>query len=101
MELTYRGIAYNTSPVQVEEKAPTEVVGKYRGLDWRFCNVQPTLTQQPTVELKYRGVSYRTDETGQAQSVSERSRRLMMNNTRRSERRHLSMLNRSFAELGA
>ncbi|WP_159783014.1 DUF4278 domain-containing protein [Sodalinema gerasimenkoae] len=101
MQLTYRGITYKTSPVQVEAQAPTQVSGKYRGLDWRFCNVQPKLTQQPTVELKYRGVSYRTNEAGRAESVSEQSRRLMMNNTRRSERRHLSMLNRSFAELGA
>lgn len=101
MQLTYRGIPYNTATTQVAEEAPRQTAGKYRGLDWRFCNVQHEMVQQPTVEMKYRGVAYRTDEARKAQPVSEQSRRLMMNRTRKQERRHLAMLNRSFAELGA
>lgn len=100
MQLTYRGIPYNTTPPRIEPQAKPEVVGKYRGLDWRFCHVQHEMVQQPTVELKYRGVAYRTGEAHKVQAVSEQSRRLMMNRTRKSERRHQAMLGRATAEIG-
>lgn len=58
MTLRYRGIDY-TPPVQSVELTETEVLGLYRGLPWRRCQiVQGVPVPQHVEQLKYRGVSY-------------------------------------------
>ena len=62
MQLTYRGVAYEYTPPAVETKEG-ELAGRYRGLDWKFCNPTKTYVQQPNLDLMYRGVTYRDWET--------------------------------------
>lgn len=102
MKLTYRGVSYDYTPADVET-AEGELGGKYRGLDWRFCNVQKVRVQQPTVELlKYRGVAYTTDspETPVQSAPEEKARSLMLDRQRVSQNRQRSLLSRAAAEIG-
>ena len=62
MQLTYRGVRYDYNPPRVDLKQ-TEEVGKYRGVDIRFRTVKKNTVQQPTLDLVYRGVAYRTGES--------------------------------------
>ncbi|MBO9999645.1 MAG: DUF4278 domain-containing protein [Cyanobacteria bacterium SID2] len=94
MQLTYRGISYNYNPPKVES-APVKLVGKYRGLDWRFHTEKHTVVQQPTVELKYRGVAYRQGQELNNRPVAERSRYLMAHRAQHSNLVQQSMLRRS------
>ena len=55
MQLTYRGVKYDYNPPTVEMKAADEA-GKFRGVDIRFRTVKRNPVQQPTLDLKYRGV---------------------------------------------
>ena len=66
MKLCYRGIPYEVNLPAFEESAPSvaepkveKFAGKYRGLNWQFWKTQKAPVQQPTVEVKYRGVTYR------------------------------------------
>ena len=105
MELCYRGISYEYTPAAVETKVG-QLAGKYRGLDWQFCNAQKAPVQQTNVELKYRGVAYGTGEaaTGAsatpALSAAQKARSLMMARQRAAEKRQRSLLARSNAEIG-
>ncbi|OAB60401.1 hypothetical protein AY599_03985 [Leptolyngbya valderiana BDU 20041] len=76
-----------------------KTVGKYRGLDWRFHTDNKTVVQQPTVELKYRGVAYRTNQENQQRPVSDRSRYMMMHRTEHKDTVRKSMLRRSLEGL--
>ncbi|MGB7414845.1 MAG: DUF4278 domain-containing protein [Thermosynechococcaceae cyanobacterium] len=117
MQLTYRGVNYEYIPPQVETKS-TGVVGKYRGLDWRFRNTTRSAVQQPTLDLVYRGVPY---QTGPSQSipapvastppvgafaatvsnpVKDMARALMMSHHALVKNRQQSMLGRAAAEVG-
>lgn len=60
MKLTYRGAEYDYQPTTLET-TESEIIGKYRGQTTHFR--YPRHVPQPTAvyELKYRGVSYRTD----------------------------------------
>ncbi|MGC9505595.1 DUF4278 domain-containing protein [Baaleninema sp.] len=98
MQLTYRGIPYNYAAPQVETP-PVKKVGKYRGLDWRFHTDTKTVVQQPTVELKYRGVAYRADRENEQRPVNERSRYMMMHRTEHKDTVRQSMLRRSLEGL--
>ncbi len=60
MQLTYRGIKYESNPPAVETSVGE--AGKYRGLDWRFRNLKKAPVQQASLDLKYRGVAYRTND---------------------------------------
>lgn len=119
MKLTYRGISYeyNTPEVEIAE---TETAGKYRGLDWRFRNLKKAPVQQATLDLKYRGVAYRTNETAPEQepvavpaavahpepvaaatfSAVDKARLLMTGHHRAIKNRQQSLLSRSAAEAG-
>ncbi|MBD2040548.1 DUF4278 domain-containing protein [Microcoleus sp. FACHB-672] len=100
MKLTYRGTAYDYTPAAVET-TEGELAGKYRGLDWRFCNTHKELVQQPTVELKYRGVAHTTDsEKKSALSTTEKARTLMLDRQRAGQNRQRSLLSRVAAEIG-
>ncbi len=99
MTLSYRGINYDYSPADVEV-TEGELAGKYRGLDWKFCNQKKAPVQQATVELKYRGVAVTTGEVESPQtSASQQARQLMMERQVKGEKRQRSMLSRLTAEL--
>lgn len=112
MKLTYRGVSYEYNPPHIEV-AEDKVVGKYRGLDWRFRNLKKPPILQPSVQLTYRGVTYNknpmavaasatevtTPETA-VTSVSEQARSLMMNHDRTVKKRQQTMLSRLAAEVG-
>lgn len=100
MKLTYRGISYDYTPAPVET-TEGELGGKYRGLDWRFCNAHKEFVQQPTVELKYRGVAHTTGSENQpVLSATEKARRLMLDRQRANQNRQRSLLSRVAAEIG-
>lgn len=56
MQLTYRGVTYQSQPVQIQLPV-TYTTGKYRGLPAR---ISPTISRfgQALISLKYRGVDY-------------------------------------------
>lgn len=99
MKLCYRGVCYDYTPATVET-TQSEFVGKYRGLDWRFCAVKKSPVQQTNVEMKYRGVAYNTNNVKTPTlSVSEKARSRMMNRQRASMKRQQAMLSRLNAEV--
>lgn len=57
MKLTYRGVAYEYSPIPVE-MTPDELDGKYRGIPWRRYQPESVPMSQSFAQLKYRGVAY-------------------------------------------
>jgi hypothetical protein len=109
MKLSYRGVKYDYNP-PVVETTDSEVVGKYRGLDWRFRNLKKPPVLQPRVNLKYRGVYYQTGTPAVAKSAEpvnvpavstrEKARSLMINHQRSLKNRQQAMLNRTAAEVG-
>ncbi len=109
MKLTYRGVTYEYTPAAVEV-TEGKLGGKYRGLDWRFCNLKKPLVQPATVDLKYRGVAYSTGEKPSSVqpapvpapvfSAEEKARVLMMNRHRVTENRQHAMLRRVAVEVG-
>lgn len=60
MKLTYRGVSYDYNPVDVKS-SDAVAEGQYRGAAYRVRQQQATLAQQPSLDLKYRGVAYVTD----------------------------------------
>ncbi|MBD0304775.1 MAG: DUF4278 domain-containing protein [Tolypothrix sp. T3-bin4] len=109
MKLSYRGVTYSYDPPEVETTLG-EVGGKYRGLDWRFHNLEQPPVLQPTVSLKYRGVDYQTGTTPTPNSTqptktptfsTQQKARLLMHNQKRTlKNRQRSMLYRAAAEFG-
>lgn len=61
MQLKYRGVSYeyNPPPITISE---SKEVGKYRGVALHFHKLIKFLPQ-PSLNLKYRGVSYHTGST--------------------------------------
>ncbi len=105
MKLTYRGVSYEYNPPVVEMGEET-IVGKYRGLDWRFRNPKRVLVLDSNLDLKYRGAAYRrtaqlpvTVHKTPALSVFDKARVLMIDTTRSEKNRQMSMLTRLTAEL--
>ncbi len=114
MQLQYRGVSYEYNPPQVAAK-PTGVVGKYRGMDWRFRGVTRSAVQQPTLNLVYRGVAYQTGQTQKlpqpsvparpattplGNSVKDMARALMLGHHNLIKNRQQSMLSRVAAQVG-
>jgi hypothetical protein len=117
MKLTYRGVSYEYTPPTIET-TEGELAGKYRGLDWRFCNLKKAPVQQATVELMYRGVAYGSAEQAptvpvrqpiavpsvapavSASLFEDKARSLMMSNCRAIKKRQQSMLSRLASEVG-
>ncbi len=116
MQLTYRGVKYDYNPPTVELKTIDEV-GKFRGVDIRFRTVKRNPVQQPTLDLKYRGVAYTTGAApaieptpaveptpaaapAVAMSTEDRARTAMLNRHRSVKRRQQSMLARLAVEAG-
>jgi Domain of unknown function (DUF4278) len=117
MKLTYRGVTYDYNPPKVEYGDRTQV-GKYRGVDIRFRNIEKPLVLQPTLDLIYRGVCYTTNQAEApvapaavpvpavaaaatpAPTVQEQARWLMMSHHRNVKRRQQAMLGRLDQEVG-
>ena len=109
MKLSYRGISYEYNPPKVKT-TQSGVPGKYRGLDWRFRNLKESPVLQPSVNLKYRGVTYQTAGTPAVSNVEpaktptlstqDKARSLMISYHKALQNRQESMLKRSAAELG-
>lgn len=109
MKLSYRGISYEYNPPEVKT-TQSGVAGKYRGLDWRFRNLDKPPVLQPSANLKYRGVAYQTAGTSTLSSVEptktptlstqDKARSLMIGYQKALQNRQESMLKRSAAELG-
>ncbi|NET81319.1 MAG: DUF4278 domain-containing protein [Moorea sp. SIO1F2] len=57
MKLFYRGVSYQYHPCEVSTTA-VDLIGKYRGLNYRLGSAHPLPLVQHKVNLKYRGVSY-------------------------------------------
>lgn len=123
MLLKYRGISYDYNPPEVEME-PSKIVGRYRGLEWRFRTPKSLNVQQPTLDLIYRGVAYQSGEappqvgfTPQVEPtvqpslaqtkvpdfgppVQDLARRLLMGHHKRVQNRQQAMLSRTNAEVG-
>ncbi|MGF1458779.1 MAG: DUF4278 domain-containing protein [Leptolyngbyaceae cyanobacterium] len=113
MKLTYRGVDYDYTPpaVEFDQAAAT---GKYRGVDIRFRTVKKAPVHQPSLDLIYRGVAYRT---GEAAATSEatpvvadapatlanielKARTLLLGHNRNVKRRQQAMLTRLASDVG-
>lgn len=57
MKLSYRGVGYDYNPPTLEV-TEGEILGKYRGANWRCRTMNELPTPQPASNLTYRGVSY-------------------------------------------
>ncbi|MDJ0573424.1 MAG: DUF4278 domain-containing protein [Pleurocapsa sp. MO_192.B19] len=105
MKLRYRGIEYDYNPPAVS-LAEGEVGGKYRGLDWRFHNLNKPLLVQPRLNLTYRGVKYSNQpvstptERPKTTSIAERARRLAIKREKANRNRQASLLHRTSEEIG-
>ncbi|KST65044.1 DUF4278 domain-containing protein [Mastigocoleus testarum] len=67
MKLTYRGVAYEYTPIPVK-MTPGKVGGKYRGIAWRHHQAESVPIHQSFARLKYRGVAYCI---GEPQNIQE------------------------------
>lgn len=119
MKLTYRGVSYEYTPPTVE-MTEGELVGQYRGLDWRFCNLKKAPVHQPTLDLMYRGVAYSTGKIPVTAPIADtpvavpvepvkvpvlltsedKARSLMIAHGRSIKKRQQSMLSRLATEVG-
>ena len=117
MKLTYRGVQYDYNPPAVAMNHSVQV-GKYRGVDIRFRTVKSNPVQQPTLDLVYRGVAYRTGAAGTEvvpvvnavapvadapaalADLELKSRTLLMGHNRNVKRRQQAMLARLAADVG-
>lgn len=116
MKLTYRGVQYDYNPPAVALNHTAEV-GKYRGVDIRFRTVKSHPVQQPTLDLVYRGVAYRTGDTAEVTPVVNttapvadapaalvdlelKARTLLMGHNRNVKRRQQAMLTRLAGNVG-
>ena len=110
MELSYRGVSYSYNPPQVVT-ASGKVGGKYRGLDWRFRNLEKAPIIQPTANLKYRGVTFQVGQGNPATveakpalqpvlSIQEKARALFIKHQRAIGNRQQTLLSRASAEIG-
>ncbi|HHP7245330.1 MAG TPA: DUF4278 domain-containing protein [Elainellaceae cyanobacterium] len=68
MRLSYRGVRYDSEPLPVD-MAETQRIGRYRGHAFRFSYPRHIPIPQPTLDLTYRGMMYRTSATGAIQTL--------------------------------
>ena len=69
MKLTYRGVSYNYTPPKVEY-GPIYASGKYRGAPVAFRAPEEIPVEQPSYNLKYRGVAYTSGMTTQTTKMT-------------------------------
>lgn len=68
MRLSYRGAHYRYEPTPVDQ-TDMGVTGHYRGQTVEFTYPRHIPTPQATVNLMYRGVPYRTTESGSPELI--------------------------------
>jgi hypothetical protein len=109
MQLTYRGVNYNTNSAQSQAATPVVPTAnlKYRGATYRWN--QEAKAESFNAILKYRGAAYNPAPTGEAveasevapaSSIAQKARLLSVDNHRLVRNRQRSVLLRSAAELG-
>ncbi|MBR8828720.1 MAG: DUF4278 domain-containing protein [Gomphosphaeria aponina SAG 52.96 = DSM 107014] len=59
MKLSYRGVPYATESLKLEINEG-EIVGKYRGQNWRYHYPRHIPQLKPKIYMQYRGVAYST-----------------------------------------
>ncbi len=115
MKLCYRGVSYEYTPPTLEIRLG-KVVGKYRGLDVRQRTLVTIPVKQPSFELQYRGVPYKTGSqavvapptavaapepiTLPGLRTAEKARLLMVKQSRGIKKRQQAMLSRLAGEVG-
>ena len=105
MKLNYRGVSYEYNPPVVATNEGG-VAGKFRGLDWRFRNLEKPPVLQPPVNLTYRGVAYNNRPTSnQEQSavgtnIREKARYQLLRKEKAVHHRAASMFFRTANEVG-
>lgn len=115
MKLCYRGVSYEYTPPTLKITLG-EVVGKYRGLDVRSHNLATMPMEQPSFELQYRGVPYKTGSqvvaaqpavvaasepiANKGLRTTEKARSLMVKQSRGIKKRQQAMLSRLAGEVG-
>jgi len=112
MKLSYRGVEYDYTPPAVEIQT-TENRGTYRGVDIRFRTVQKAPVQQPSLDLVYRGVAYRTGTAAAPApvptptpvaaavgTIEDHARTALMRHHQQVKRRQQALLSRSATEAG-
>lgn len=67
MQLSYRGVSYESNPTSVET-IKGEVKGKYRGLPWQATYAKHH-RNQGTYALYYRGVSPKREKSRQLNGI--------------------------------
>jgi hypothetical protein len=67
MKLQYRGATYEYNPTEVTY-SDCSAVGKYRGMNFRLCNVRKLPVLQPALDLIYRGAHTRSNNSAIAAS---------------------------------
>lgn len=107
MQLTYRGVNYETNSATVQTSVPATDL-KYRGASYRLN--QAARTESLEAILKYRGAIYGDSKQAkraaiaapapQASSVQAQARLLTMNHQRLIKNREQSMLSRAAAQVG-
>jgi hypothetical protein len=119
MKLTYRGVSYDYTP-PVVEYGQVYGFGKYRGASVGFRSATVPAVEQPSADLTYRGVDYRSGvpsgvepmvptaveaaavstETAPVLSMAERMRMLAVKHVRNIRQREQSLLARLDEEVG-
>lgn len=69
MRLSYRGLPYDCEPPSVD-MAETQLTGRYRGKAFNFAYPRHIPVTQPSLDLQYRGISYRTTTMGRIETPS-------------------------------
>jgi hypothetical protein len=72
MQLSYRGVKYER-PVPTLEVTDREIAGTYRGAPWRHQVVRAISAPQPNYTLRYRGVTYNSNDLLQPAAPSAES----------------------------
>ncbi|WP_017661086.1 DUF4278 domain-containing protein [Baaleninema simplex] len=71
MKLCYRGVRYDSTPPTLE-MTESEILATYRGQSYHVTYPRHMTVLQPVAEFKYRGVPYRTTETGRIETADGR-----------------------------
>lgn len=61
MKLCYRGVQYNYNSSEITTYE-SEIIGKYRGSNFKLQNLKEEVIFKPDCELKYRGVIYQSKQ---------------------------------------
>lgn len=67
MKLRYRAVDYDRVPPTLE-LTEGEIMGQYRGVNWRCHTLKEVPVPQPSHDLQYRGVAYRSGQTPKQQT---------------------------------